>query len=41
MSFILNVTIMDEYTTIDATVFDDYAVKLLGLTAEEYSNLTE
>lgn len=36
MSFILNVKIMDEYSTIEATIFDDYAIKLLGLTAEEY-----
>ncbi|CAD8151656.1 unnamed protein product [Paramecium pentaurelia] len=41
MSFILNVKIMDEHTTIEATVFDDYAVRLLGLTANEYQNLTE
>ncbi|CAK67601.1 unnamed protein product (macronuclear) [Paramecium tetraurelia] len=41
MSFIMNVTIMDEHTKIEATVFDDYAVKLLGLSADEYQKLTE
>lgn len=32
---------MDEYTTIEATIFDDYAVKLLGLSADEYQQLTQ
>ncbi|CAD8058869.1 unnamed protein product [Paramecium sonneborni] len=40
-SFILNLKIMDEYNSIEAIVFDDFAVKLLGLTADQFSKLNE
>ncbi|CAK56132.1 unnamed protein product (macronuclear) [Paramecium tetraurelia] len=34
-SFVLRVTIMDEFTNIKAVIFDDIAVKLLGITADQ------
>ncbi|CAD8055048.1 unnamed protein product [Paramecium sonneborni] len=38
-SFVLNVTIMDEFTNIKAVIFDEIAVKLLGLTADQLRSM--
>ncbi|CAD8057969.1 unnamed protein product [Paramecium sonneborni] len=38
-SFILKVTIMDEFTNIKAVIFDEIAVKLLGVTADQLRSI--
>ena len=39
-SFVLRVTIMDEYTSIRAVIFDEVAIKLLGLTADQFRSMS-
>ncbi|CAD8149956.1 unnamed protein product [Paramecium pentaurelia] len=38
-SFFLRVTIMDEFTNIKAIIFDEIAVKLLGITADQLKSM--